>query len=152
MTNDAPERIWTTGNHETGSWNDHCVRYAPQVEYIRADHAQAETEAAVAAAYEDAAHTAFDWIMKEADRVDTPEAKDALEDAADHVLGNRALTDTDALAARDARVRAEALREAAEEANEVAQARLSDERDTALACRDRILALIPTDQEENSND
>jgi len=64
--------------------------------------------------------------------------------------------DTDALEAVKAEVRAEALREAAEEANEVAQARLSDERDTALACRDRILALIPssspTDQKENLND
>jgi len=56
------------------------------------------------------------------------------------------------LEAERQKVREEALREAAEEANEVAQARLSDERDTALACRDRTLALISTNQKENLND
>lgn len=58
--------------------------------WIRADHAQAEKKAAVAAAYEDAAHTAFARVMEEADRADTPEAKDALEDVADDCLDIRA--------------------------------------------------------------
>ena len=39
---DAPERIWTTGNTHTGSWNKESIaRFGlPEVEYIRADLAK----------------------------------------------------------------------------------------------------------------
>ena len=39
---DAPERIWTTGNTRTGSWNNESMaRFGlPEVEYIRADLAK----------------------------------------------------------------------------------------------------------------
>ena len=50
---DAPETIWTTGNSQTGSWNDSDVRHCPGTEYTRADIAQAkiaELENALAAA------------------------------------------------------------------------------------------------------
>jgi len=56
MTNDAPKRVWVEPSYNAfGDRNwikgfEGCGQ-----EYIRADHAQAEKEAAVAAAYEDAA-------------------------------------------------------------------------------------------------
>ena len=39
---DAPERIWTTGNTRTGSWNNESMaRFGlPEVEYIRKDLAK----------------------------------------------------------------------------------------------------------------
>ena len=39
---DAPERIWTTGNTLTGSWNNEAIeRFGlPEVEYIRKDLAK----------------------------------------------------------------------------------------------------------------
>jgi len=120
--------------------------------WIRADHAQAELQAAVAAERE-ACASRLESLKDTAYQNNLLVVGITYSCAIDAI---RARADTDALEAVKAEVRAEALREAAEEANEVAQARLSDERDTALACRDRILALIPstspTDQKENLND
>ena len=43
---EAPERIWTTGNTYTGSWNNESMaRFGlPEVEYIRADIHEARVE------------------------------------------------------------------------------------------------------------
>jgi hypothetical protein len=38
---DAPETIWTTGNSQTGSWNNSDVRYCPGTKYTRTDISQA---------------------------------------------------------------------------------------------------------------
>ena len=40
---DAPERIWATGNTNTGCWNDTSVAHhgVSEVEYVRADLARA---------------------------------------------------------------------------------------------------------------
>jgi len=111
--------------------------------WIRADHAQAEKEAAVAAAYEDAADEVGQHLS-------TPEDVVWAKDAAERI---RARTDTDALAARDARVRAEALKEAAEVAG-MTRAPMQDTQHEAVGLppigdqiAKAILALIPTDQE-----
>jgi len=100
MTNDAPERIWAVyGWSEVLSFN---VYYNGGTEYIRADHAQAEKEAAVkaavAAAYEDAAEIA-EWKCNK-------RLQYALGQAVRDSI--RARTDTDALEAVKAEARAEA--------------------------------------------
>ena len=63
MTNDAPKRVWTCPDDAewiTGHWDRASDGLPMEAEYIRADHAQAELQAAVAAAYEDAAEIA-EW-------------------------------------------------------------------------------------------
>jgi len=103
---EAPERIWvgtdgrdyhpvflTENAAKEHGWNDADGADAP--EYIRTDLVQSQIDAAVAAAYEDAAEL-------------FPEAWAAARQEI------RARANTDALAERNARVRAEALRDAAE--------------------------------------
>jgi len=108
MTNEAPQRIWAS----KGSWPKFymapCKDLPLLKEYIRADIAQAEKEAAVAAAYEDAAIRAqsidhHGWTRTELAAMIRARSN-TVEASASH---------TNALADRDARVRAEALGEAA---------------------------------------
>lgn len=67
---EAPERIWATGNGQTGSWNDHEInpKHAPhQTEYTRKD----VSDALVAAAREEALREA----LAECDSVDPTHAR-----------------------------------------------------------------------------
>ena len=69
--NDAPEKIWATGNNTTGSWNHTplSLRIAPvQTEYTRTDIAQAridELEDFIAKAFE--AHSNLDLDIEALD-------------------------------------------------------------------------------------
>jgi len=137
---EAPERIWAVeGLTEVLSFN---VYDNGGTEYTRADLVQSQIDAAVAAAYGDAASLCV--ILKS-----FPQLKEIGStihaDLADDI---RASTDTDALAAQ---VRAEALREAAYWCNQFAERELTAApkeygdgyADGAGRCADAILALIP---------
>jgi len=143
MTNDAPTRVWVEPSYNAfGDRNwiegfEGCGQ-----EYIRADHAQAEKEAAVAAAYEDAADEVGQHLS-------TPEDVVWANDAAERI---RDRSNTDALAARDAQVRAEALREAVEIVGGWHDNGNKPSDLVVMKAEADILALISTNQEENSND
>jgi len=143
MTNEAPQRIWAS----KGSWPKFymapCKDLPLLKEYIRADIAQAEKEAAVAAAYEDAAIRAqsidhHGWTRTELAAMIRARSN-TVEASASH---------TNALAERDARVRAEVL--------DAAHKYLCDQYGNSPLGhpidRKRILSLIPVNQEENLND
>jgi len=135
MTNDAPIRIFVKPFHNGAvgeCWHDATTEPAKPWEfneYIRADIAKAKQNAAVAAERDVCAQVCHEY------------SKDHGTGAFDRHSAEcerriRARANTDALAARDARVRAEALREAAETAEGF-----------DVEVRDAILALIPADQE-----
>jgi len=139
MTNDAPRTIWADSPQvfdDCDVW--HSEPAEGRTEYIRADIAQAEKEAAVAAAYEDAAQIA--------------KGKGESE-FFNPVQAIRARANTDALEAARQEARAESLREAAkacenalselEQANPGRHDALPFLADGCEASRDAILALIP---------
>ena len=161
MTNDAPRTIWADSPQvfdDCDVW--HSEPAEGRTEYIRADIAQAEKEAAV----QTAMAASYDLCVKLIESLFPDNSDDDIvcRVAADSIRSlskvSRARAGTDALAARDARVRAEALREAAgcATANMETLALKAYDVGYNSACADAeeaILALIPsspTDQEENS--
>jgi hypothetical protein len=55
---DAPETIWTTGNSQTGSWNNTDSKHVPVTAYTRTDISQARIAELEAALEWYAAHVA----------------------------------------------------------------------------------------------
>lgn len=106
---EAPERIWAAQNKYSGAtmwWPDNM---ATGTEYIRADH----VNELIAAAYEDARNE-LNRIAETAER----ESNVVLINALAALIGSRTPDEAhEALAARDKRVREEALQEAAEQVN-----------------------------------
>jgi len=111
--------------------------------WIRADHAQAEKEAAVAAARE-ACASRLESLK------DTAYQNNLLAEGVTYscaIDAIRARSDTDALAARDAQVRAEALREAVEIVGGWHDNGNKPSDLVVMKAEADILALIPADQE-----
>jgi hypothetical protein len=120
MTNDAPRTIWADQPQvfdDCDVW--HSEPAEGRTEYIRADIAQAEQDAAVAAEREACARRAVAAGIRtyEANKEWHPshaaEAFDFGEEIAEDIRARGNTDVNDALAEHDARVRAEALREAA---------------------------------------
>jgi hypothetical protein len=93
---DAPETIWTTGNSQTGSWNDSDVRHCPGTEYTRTDISQAriaELEAALVTARKDALQEAAALctaVFKEAAEYNLPQMALGASKCGDDILDLKA--------------------------------------------------------------